>query len=34
MYSFEPSEEQKMLVNATSRFATMDLRPKAHDAEE
>lgn len=34
MYSFEPSEEQAMLVDAVSRFANNDLRPKAHDAEE
>lgn len=34
MYSFEPTEEQKMLVDAISRFATGDLRPKAHDADE
>jgi len=34
MYSFEPSEEQKMLVDAVSRYANNDLRPKAHDAEE
>lgn len=34
MYSFEPSEEQKMLVESISRFAQNDLRPKAHDADE
>lgn len=34
MYSFEPTEEQKMLVDAISRYAQNDLRPKAHDAEE
>ena len=34
MYSFEPSEEQKMLIDTVSRFATSDLRPAAHDAEE
>jgi alkylation response protein AidB-like acyl-CoA dehydrogenase len=34
MYSFEPSEEQKMLVDSINRFATVDLRPKARDAEE
>jgi len=34
MYSFEPSEEQKMLVDAVSKYAAKDLRPKAHDAEE
>ena len=34
MYSFEPTEEQKMLVDAVDRFAENDLRPAAHDAEE
>ena len=34
MYSFEPSEEQKMLVETISRYATADLRAKAHDADE
>lgn len=34
MYSFDPTEEQKMLVEAVSRFATNDLRPAARDAEE
>ncbi len=34
MYSFEPSEEQKMLVDAITRYAKSDLRAKAHDAEE
>lgn len=34
MYSFEPSEEQKMLVDAIQRFSTNDLRPQAHDADE
>jgi alkylation response protein AidB-like acyl-CoA dehydrogenase len=34
MYSFEPSEEQKMLIDAISRYATSDLRAAAHDAEE
>ena len=34
MYAFEPSDEQKMLVDAISRYANNDLRPKAHDAEE
>ncbi|MGE5224069.1 MAG: acyl-CoA dehydrogenase family protein [Omnitrophica WOR_2 bacterium] len=34
MYSFEPSEEQKMLVDAIKRYATSDLRPRAHDADE
>ena len=34
MYSFEPSEEQKMLVEAIQRYASTDLRAKAHDADE
>jgi alkylation response protein AidB-like acyl-CoA dehydrogenase len=34
MYSFEPSEEQKMLIDAVRRFAENDLRPAAHDADE
>ncbi len=34
MYSFEPSEEQQMLVEAVGRYAASDLRPAAHDAEE
>lgn len=34
MYSFEPSEEQKMLVDAINRYAVNDLRRKARDAEE
>ncbi len=34
MYSFEPSEEQKMLIDVVSRFAQNDLRPVARDADE
>ncbi len=34
MYSFEPSDEQKMLIDAISRYAQGDLRAKAHDADE
>lgn len=34
MYSFEPDEEQKMLIDAVRRYAENDLRPKARDAEE
>lgn len=34
MYSFEPNEEQKMLIDAISRYASSDLRPKAHEADE
>ncbi|MGA9532274.1 MAG: acyl-CoA dehydrogenase family protein [Anaerolineales bacterium] len=34
MYSFEPSEEQAMLVEAARRYAENDLRPAAHEADE
>src|SRR5512143_1155198 len=34
MYSFEPSEEQKMLTDAVGRFAANDLRPAAREADE
>lgn len=34
MYSFEPSDEQKMLIEAINKFAVSDLRAKAHDADE
>jgi alkylation response protein AidB-like acyl-CoA dehydrogenase len=34
MYSFEPSEEQQMLIDAINRYAVNDLRAKAHDADE
>ncbi|MGZ6316122.1 MAG: acyl-CoA dehydrogenase family protein, partial [Anaerolineales bacterium] len=34
MYSFEPSDEQKMLRDAINRFATNDLRPAARPADE
>lgn len=34
MYSFEPSDEQKMLVDTIARFASGNLRPAAHDADE
>ncbi len=34
MYSFEPSDEQKMLIDAVRRYAQSDLRSKAHEAEE
>ncbi len=34
MYSFEPTEEQQMLIDAIKRYATNDLRPKTRDAEE
>src|SRR3990172_6105796 len=34
MYSFEPTDEQKMLVETIQRYAEKDLRPAAHDADE
>ncbi len=34
MFSFTPTEEQKMLIEAINRYATQDLRAKAHDADE
>jgi acyl-CoA dehydrogenase len=34
MYSFDPSEEQKMLIETVSKYAINDLRPAARDAEE
>ncbi len=34
MYSFEPTDEQKMLIDTLNRYAASDLRPKAHDADE
>ena len=34
MYSFEPTEEQRMLIEAVERYAANDLRPAAHDADE
>jgi len=34
MYSFEPNEEQQMLVDAVGKYAQNDLRPAAHEAEE
>ena len=34
MYSFEPNEEQQMLVGAVGKYAQNDLRPAAHQAEE
>jgi alkylation response protein AidB-like acyl-CoA dehydrogenase len=34
MYGFEPSDEQKMLIDAIQRYSTNDLRPAAHDADE
>jgi len=34
MYSFEPNEEQKMLIDAVGKYAINDLRPAAREAEE
>ena len=34
MYSFDPTEEQQMLIEAIQRFAANDLRPNMRDAEE
>ncbi|HAY85294.1 MAG TPA: acyl-CoA dehydrogenase [Chloroflexi bacterium] len=34
MYSFEPTEEQQMLIDVAKRYAEKDLRPAAHEAEE
>src|SRR5574342_155240 len=34
MYSFEPNEEQQMLIDAVKKYAVNDLRAAAHDAEE
>ena len=34
MYSFEPTEEQQMLIDVVKRYAENDLRPAAHEAEE
>jgi alkylation response protein AidB-like acyl-CoA dehydrogenase len=34
MYGFEPSDEQKMLIDALQRFSMNELRPAAHEADE
>ena len=34
MYSFEPTEEQQMLIDAVGKYAVNDLRAAARDAEE
>jgi len=34
MYAFEPSDEQKMLLDAIHRYTENDVRPAAHDANE
>jgi alkylation response protein AidB-like acyl-CoA dehydrogenase len=34
MYSFDPTEEQQMLVDAIRKYAANDLRPKMREADE
>jgi alkylation response protein AidB-like acyl-CoA dehydrogenase len=34
MYSFEPTEEQQMLIETVGKYASNDLRTAAHEAEE
>ena len=34
MYAFEPTEEQKMLIDSVQRFAANDLRAASHEADE
>ncbi len=34
MYEFEPTEEQRMLIEAARRYAENDVRPAAHAADE
>ncbi|MEI7846324.1 MAG: acyl-CoA dehydrogenase family protein [Chloroflexota bacterium] len=34
MYGFSPTDEQKMLIDAVSRYSKSDLRPAAHASEE
>lgn len=34
MYSFDPTEEQQMLIDSVQRYAKTDLRPVAHEADE
>jgi len=34
MYSFEPTEEQKMVVNAAKKLALKEFRSRMHDADE
>src|ERR1044071_4955065 len=34
MYSFDPTEEQQMLIEAVGKYALNDLRVVAHEAEE
>jgi alkylation response protein AidB-like acyl-CoA dehydrogenase len=34
MYSFDPTEEQQMIVDTAREFARKEMAPKAHDADE
>ena len=34
MYSFDPTEEQQMLIDAVKKYAVNDLRSASHEAEE
>jgi acyl-CoA dehydrogenase len=34
MYGFEPSDEQRMLIDAVQRYAVNDMREAAHEADE
>ena len=34
MYSFDPTEEQQMLIDAVNKYAVNDLRTAAREAEE
>lgn len=34
MYGFEPTDEQKMLIDTVQKYATKELREAAHDADE
>jgi acyl-CoA dehydrogenase len=34
MYSFEPTDEQRMLIDAIDRYAENDLKPSAREADE
>jgi alkylation response protein AidB-like acyl-CoA dehydrogenase len=34
MYSFEPTEEQKMVIDAARRLAAREFRPRMRDSDE
>jgi alkylation response protein AidB-like acyl-CoA dehydrogenase len=34
MYSFDPTEEQQMIIDTAREFARKEMAPKAHDADE